>query len=38
MEFAPEFKRDVVRVPCRGDLNQAEVAADLDISVELVRR
>ncbi len=34
----PEFKRDVVRVARRGDLSQAEVAADFDISVESVRR
>ena len=37
-KFPPEFKRDVVRVARRGDLNQAEVAADFDISVESVRR
>ncbi len=34
----PEFKRDVVRVARRGDLSQAEVAADSDTSVESVRR
>jgi transposase len=34
----PEFERDVVRVARRGDLSQAEVAADFDISVESVRR
>ena len=38
MKFPPEFKRDVVRVARRGDLSQAEVAADFDISVESVRR
>ena len=32
------FKRDVVRVARRGDLGQAQVAADLDISVESVFR
>jgi transposase len=37
-EVPPEFKRDVVRVARRGDLSQAEVAADFDISVESVRR
>ena len=37
-KFPPEFKRDVVRVARRGDLNMAEVAADFDISVESVRR
>ena len=37
-KFPPEFKRDVVRVARRGDLSQAEVAADFDISVESVRR
>jgi transposase-like protein len=37
-EFPPESKRDVVRVARRGDLSQAEVAADFDISVEPVRR
>ena len=36
--FPPEFKRDVVRVARRGDLSQAEVAANFDISVESVRR
>lgn len=36
--FPPEFKRDVVRVARRGDLSQAEVAADVDISIESVRR
>ena len=34
----PEFRRDVVRVVRRGDLSQAEVAADFDISIESVRR
>jgi transposase len=37
-KFPPEVKRDVVRVARRGDLSQAEVAADFDISVESVRR
>ncbi len=37
-KFPPEFKRDVVRVARRGDLSQAEVAADFGISVESVRR
>jgi transposase len=37
-KFPPEFKRDVVRVARRGDLNQAELAADFDLSVESVRR
>src|SRR3954470_4709636 len=37
-KLPPEFKRDVVRVARRGDLSQAEVAADFDISVESVRR
>ena len=37
-KFPPEFKRDVVRVARRGDLTQADVAADFDISVESVRR
>ncbi len=37
-EFPDEFKRDVVRVARRGDLTHAEVAADVDISVESVRR
>ncbi|MGR7024891.1 IS3 family transposase [Geodermatophilus sp. URMC 62] len=37
-KFPPESKRDVVRVARRGDLSQAEVAADVDISVEPVRR
>ena len=36
-KFPPEFKRDVLRVARRGDLSQAEVAADFDISVESVR-
>ena len=36
--FPPEFKRDVVTVGRRGDLAVAEVVADLDISVESVRR
>ncbi len=36
--FPPEFKADVVRVARRGDLSIAEVAADFDISVELVKR
>ena len=35
---AVEFKRDVVAVAGRGDLTIGEVAADLDISVESVRR
>jgi transposase-like protein len=30
-KFPPEFKHDVVRVARRGDLSQAEVAADFDI-------
>jgi transposase-like protein len=34
----PAFKRDVVRVAGRGDLSQAEVAADFDICLESVRR
>ncbi len=37
-KFPPEFKRDVVRVARRGDLSQAEVAADFDILVVTVRR
>ena len=37
-KYPPEFKRDVVTVARRGDLNVAEVAADFDISVESVRR
>ena len=37
-KFPPEFKRDVVRVVRRGELGHAEVAADVDISVESVRR
>lgn len=37
-KFPVEFKRDVVRVARRGDLTLAEVAADLDVSVESVRR
>lgn len=37
-KFPPEFKRDVVRVARRGDLTQAEVAADFGISEESVRR
>ena len=37
-KFPPEFKRDVVWVARRGDVSHAEVAADFDISVELVRR
>ncbi len=37
-KFPEEFKRDVVRVARRGDLSQAEVAADFDISPESVRR
>jgi transposase-like protein len=36
--FPPEFKRDMVMVARRGDLSVAAVAADLDISVESVRR
>ena len=37
-KFPAEFKRDAIRVARRGDLSHAEVAADFDISVELVRR
>lgn len=37
-KFPLESQRDVVRVARRGDLSQAEVAADFDISVESVRR
>ncbi len=37
-KFLPEFERDVVRTARRGDLSQAEVAADFDIPVESVRR
>ena len=37
-KFRPEFERDVVEVVRRGDLSQAEVAADFGISVESVRR
>jgi transposase-like protein len=37
-KFPAEFKRDLVRVARRGDLSQAEVAADFDIPVESVRR
>ena len=37
-KFPEEFKRDVVCVARRGDLSQAEVAADFNISVESVRR
>jgi len=37
-KFPPEFKRDVVAVARRGDLNVAEVAADFDIAPESVRR
>ena len=37
-KFPPEFKRDVVTVARRGDLTQAEVAADFGSSVESVRR
>jgi transposase-like protein len=37
-KFPAEFKRDVVRVARRGDLSQAEVAADFGISEESVRR
>lgn len=37
-KFPPEFKVDVVRVARRGDLSQAEVAADFDTSIESVRR
>jgi transposase len=37
-EVPAECKRDVVRVARRGDLSQAEVAADFDVSVESVRR
>ena len=37
-KFPAEFKRDVVWVARRGDLSQAEVAADFDISAESVRR
>lgn len=37
-KFPKEFKRDVVRVARRGDLSQAEIAADFDISPESARR
>jgi transposase len=37
-KYPPEFKRDVVTVARRGELTQAEVAADFGISVESVRR
>jgi transposase len=37
-ESPPESMRDAIRVARRGDLSQAEVAADFDISVESVRR
>lgn len=37
-KFPLEFKRGVVTVARRGDLTHAEVAADLDVSVESVRR
>jgi transposase len=37
-KFLPEFKRDVVRAARRGDLSQAEVAADFGFSVESMRR
>ena len=37
-KFPLECKRDVVWVACCGDLTRAEVAVDLDISVEYVRR
>lgn len=37
-KFPLEFERDVVRVARRGDLSQAEAAADFDVSVESVRR
>ena len=37
-KFPEEFKRDVVRVARRGDLSIAEVASDVDVSEESVRR
>ena len=37
-KFPPDFKRDVVRVARRGDLKQSEVAVDVGISEESVRR
>jgi transposase-like protein len=37
-KFPPEFKRDVVTVARRGQLTIAEIAADVDISPESVRR
>jgi len=37
-KFPAEFKRDVVSVARRGELTQAEVAADFGISEESVRR
>jgi len=37
-KYPPEFKRDVVTVARRGDLTRAEVAADLDVSIESVNR
>ncbi len=37
-KFRPEFKRDVVTVARRGDLTVPEVAVDIDVSEESVRR
>jgi transposase len=37
-KYPPEFERDVANVARRGDLSQAEIAADFDVSVESVRR
>lgn len=37
-KYPPEFKRDVVAVARRGELNEDEIAADFGISVESVRR
>ena len=37
-KFPPEFKRDVVTVARRGDVPVNEVAADLNVSPETVRR
>ena len=37
-KFPPDFKRDGVRVARRGDLKQSEVAVDVGISEESVRR
>ena len=36
--YPPEFKRDVVTVARRGDLSVAEVAINVGIAVETVRR